>query len=159
VADPRGEPRHWRHVIRRQNPDYLYAEDLGSPGTKIDVEIVDSGPGKVKNPGESKDVIWLAFDRAKKRLGIGATGCKTLREITGSDDWRDWRGWITLVVIRTKYFDKITGSDEETDAIRIARQRPPAPRSPAPAPAPAKSATPTAEEQAEILRLEREGKA
>ena len=151
ATDPKAKPRHWRQVIRRQNPEYLYAEDIGPPGQTIDVEIVDSGPGKVKNPGATKDVVWLAFRGAKKKLGIGATGCKTMRNLTGSDDWMDWRGWITLVVIHIKYFDQTTQQDEETDAIRIAPQRPRRQSGPA-------SSTPSPEEQAEILRLEREGK-
>lgn len=118
------KPRHWRNVIRRQNPEYLYAEDIGPPGSTVDVEIVDSGPGKVKNPGTSKDVVWLAFKGKQKKLGIGATGCKTMRKLSGSDDWTLWRGWVRLVVIHTKYFDQTTQQDEETDAIRIAPQRP-----------------------------------
>jgi hypothetical protein len=129
---------HWRQVIRRQNPDFLYAEDLGPPGTKLDVEVTAAKPAKVKNPGQSKDVIALSFKGKSKKLGIGAAGCKAMRKLTGTDDWEGWRGWITLVVIHTTYFDNSTQQEEETDAIRIAPTRPRAkvPSTGAPADAP-----------------------
>ncbi len=148
---------HWRTVIRRQNPDYLYAEDLGPPGTKIDVEVMSAAPAKVKNPGQAKDVIALTFRGKAKKLGIGASGCKAMRRLTGSDDWKDWNGWITLVVIHTEYFDNTTQQTEETDAIRIAPARPRAA-----AAGKSQRSTVTADltddERAEIERIEREEK-
>jgi hypothetical protein len=145
---------HWRQVIRRANPDFLYAEDLGPPGTKLDVEVTSAKPGKVKNPGESKDVIVLTFKGKQKKLGIGAAGCKAMRKLTGTDDWDGWRGWITLVVIHTEYFDSSTQQREETDAIRIAPQRP---RGKGAASSTSGSA-PAPDEQAAIARDEAEGR-
>lgn len=141
------QPRHWRQVVKRDNPDYLYAEDLGPAGTKFDVEIIDSGAGTVKNPDGQKAVIWLAFRGAKKKLGLGATGCKAMFNVSGSNDWADWRGWITLTVIRRDYFDATTGQKEEGEAIRIAPQRPRERME-------RRETTPTPEEQAEIARRE-----
>ncbi len=154
---PAEKRRHWRQHIQRMNPDLLYAEDIGAPGSKIDVEVIAVEPGYAKNPSGKKALYILSFRGARKRLGIGATGCKTLRRITGSDDWMEWMGWITLVVIHTKYFDQTTQQDEETDAIRIAPSRPrQAGATTAQVGTPVGS--PDAEEQAEIARREAEGK-
>jgi hypothetical protein len=114
----------WRTVHRRLNTDYLYSEDLGGRKS-IDLEIVDSGVAKLKErSGKSKEMPWLAFRGAKKKLALGATMCKTMTTLTGTKIIEDWRGWITLVVIKTTYKDQDTGHTEETDAIRIAPKRP-----------------------------------
>jgi hypothetical protein len=115
---------HWRTVIKRMDPDYLYAEDLGGPGTTVDVEIVDSGRCRVKNPGGTKETLFIAFKGKSKKLGLNATNCKTLTNICGSDHWGDWRGWITLVVIHKRMRDPTTEEIEDMDVIRIAPERP-----------------------------------
>ena len=114
----------WRTIHRRLNPDMLYAEDLGGRKS-IDVEIIDSGVAMLKQrDGKRKEMPWLAFKGARKKLGLGATMCKTMRTMTGSRYIEDWRGWITLVVITTTYRDSDTGQQETTDAIRISPRRP-----------------------------------
>jgi hypothetical protein len=114
----------WRTVHRRLNTDYLFSEDLGGRKS-VDVEIIDSGVAKLKErSGKSKEMPWLAFRGAKKKLALGATMCKTLTTLTGTKIIEDWRGWITLVVVKTRYKDQDTGQMEETDAIRIAPTRP-----------------------------------
>ena len=114
----------WRTVHRRLNTDYLFSEDLNGRKS-IDVEIVDSGVAKLKErSGKLKEMPWLAFRGAKKKLALGATMCKTLTTLTGTKIIEDWRGWITLVVVKTRYKDQDTGQMEETDAIRIAPRRP-----------------------------------
>lgn len=146
----------WRTVIKRMDPDYLYAEDLGGAGTKLDVEIVDSGKCRLKNPGGTKETLFLAFRGKSKKLGLNATMAKTLTSICGSDHWGDWRGWITLVVLHGKMRDPTTDQFEEMDFIRIAPERPRGKRSEA-STAPAASGAPDAAELAEIARREREG--
>lgn len=118
-----GKP-HWRTVIKRMDPEYLYAEDLGGPGTKADVEIVDSGRCIIKNPGGKKETLYIAFKGKSKKLGLNATMAKTLTSICGSDHWGDWRGWITLVVIHKRLRDPTTDEVEDMDVIRIAPERP-----------------------------------
>lgn len=152
----------WRTVIKRMDPDYLYAEDLGGAGTKLDVEIVDSGKCRLKNPGGTKETIYIAFRGKSKKLGLNATMAKTLTSICGSDHWGDWRGWITLVVLHGKMRDPTTEQLEEMDFIRIAPARPQTSargqgQQRAAAPAPNKAASPgepTDEERAEIARKE-----
>lgn len=121
---------HWRKVHRRLNEHLLFAEDLGGFGAKpLDVEISDSGIFAVKGQDGSKDMPWLAFrgadgkERAKK-LGLNVGNCKTMQTLTGSGIVQDWRGWITLLVVRTTYSDSKTKERIETDAIRIAPKRP-----------------------------------
>lgn len=164
-------PKHWRHVLRRANEHMLFAEDLGPKGTHIAVEIVDSGIIAVKTQGGSNEMPWIAFRGKKKKLGLNKTNSKTLETICGTPDYELWRGWITLVVIRTKAPDRDSGTMVETDAIRIAPQRPVADRTverarnekPGTAPRPAQTSTAPPitdderDERAEIERLEREG--
>lgn len=115
---------HWRKVHRRKNPNLLFAEDLGPPGTKRHVEVVDSGVITVESV-ESKDQMpWIGFKGKNKRLALNSTNCKTMQTLTGTPIIERWRGPITLVVIRTRYYDQHTKQTEETDAIRIAGQRP-----------------------------------
>lgn len=122
-----GEVR-WRSVLRRANEDMLYAEDIGGFGIKpLDVEIIDSGVKEVKGPKGKTVMPWLQFRGKKgpsKKLGCGATMCKVMQTITGTDVVQRWRGWITLVVIKTTYTDDKTQLKLETDAIRIATKRP-----------------------------------
>ncbi|MCA1833064.1 MAG: hypothetical protein ABR520_11385 [Mycobacteriales bacterium] len=115
---------HWRTVIKRMDPEYLYAEDLGGPGTTLDVEIVDSGKCRIKNPGGAKDTLYIAFRGKSKKLGLNATMAKELTKICGSDHWGDWRGWITLVVVHGRMRDPTTEKLEDMDVIRIAPERP-----------------------------------
>lgn len=159
AADPK-KPS-WRTVIKRMDPDYLYAEDLGGPGTTADVEITDSGKCVIKNPGGKKETLYLAFRGKRKKLGLNATMAKTLTSLFGSDYWGDWRGWITLVVLRKRLRDPTTDDLEDMDVIRIAPDAPR--RAPttggsrdAAADDPPRPMTP--EEQAKIEQLEREGK-
>ncbi len=155
AADPK-KP-HWRTVIKRMDPDYLYAEDLGGPGTKADVEIVDSGKCTISNPGGKKQTLYIAFKGKSKKLGLNATMAKTLTNLCGSDHWGDWRGWITLVVIHKRMRDPTTEELEDMDVIRIAPSRPSG-KSQAPAPKSTAADPPrlSPDEQAEIERIERE---
>jgi len=115
---------HWRTVIKRMDPEFVYAEDIGRAGTKVDVEIVDSGKCTIKNPGGKKETLYIAFRGENKKLGLNATNCKTLTNICGSSYWGDWRGWITLVVIHKRMRDPTTEELEDMDVIRIAPERP-----------------------------------
>jgi hypothetical protein len=122
---------HWRTVIKRIDPAYLYAEDLGPAGTKVDVEVTAAGIGKVKNPGSAKEVVWIGFAGHAKKLGLNATNAKTMEAVFGSGHWGDWRGWITLVVIHKDAMRDPTadGGTSPMDVIRIAPTRPTKPRS------------------------------
>jgi hypothetical protein len=116
---------HWRKVHRRKNEHLVFAEDLGPVGTKLDVEIVDSGVIEVSGAEKrTKPMPWLAFAGAKKKLALNVTNCKTMTSIAGTPVVEQWRGWITLVVVRTTYTDSTSGTRETTDAIRIAAERP-----------------------------------
>ncbi len=129
---------HWRQIHRRKNTNLLFAEDLGPIGTKLDIEVIDSGVVSVSGAdNKSKSMPWLAFagkdGRPKqKRLALNVTNCKAMQSITSSPVVEKWRGWITLVVVSTTYTDTQTGTRQTTDAIRIAPTRPPAPRSSSP---------------------------
>lgn len=120
---PTAPANHWRQILKRKNANMLYAEDLGPQGTKIDVQIDESGTVVVTGADGKKAMPYIA-KRGAKKLGLNATNCKTLETITGSADWKDWLGWFTFVVIRTSYRDMKSGQQLETDAIRIAPQRP-----------------------------------
>lgn len=162
------KPVHWRNVVARANPDYLYAEDIGPSGSHIDVEVVDSGEGTVKNPDGTKRLVWIAFRGAKKKLGCSATLCKSMTALCETPDYRKWRGWIRLAVITKNFRDPTTGESGPMDVIRIAQQRPAAradsrerreQRGETTNPHPGTPKLDTnAAEQAEIARLEAEGK-
>jgi hypothetical protein len=115
---------HWRKVHKRKNANMLFAEDLGPPGTKAHVEIVDSGVAEVASIDGKKEMPWISFRGKQKKLGLGITNCKTMESICGTPIVQRWRGWITLVVVRITYYDQQTKRNEQTDAIRIAPQRP-----------------------------------
>jgi hypothetical protein len=117
-------PTHWRKVTGRLNDHLLFAEDLGPVGTRVDVDVVDSGAFKVKGEDGEKDMVWIAFAGKKKRLGLNVSNSKSMEALTGTPDYPTWRGPITLVVVRTRYHDMKTRSMMETDAIRIAPERP-----------------------------------
>lgn len=122
------EVAHWRDVHRRKNGHMLYAEDIGPRGTIVDFEIAQSGIIEIKSAdGASDSMPWVGTRAGKKKLGLNRTNCKVLETITGTPDYRTWRGWITLLVIRTKYPDRASGKRLETDAIRIADTRPSSP--------------------------------
>lgn len=114
----------WRTVHRRKNEHMLFAEDLGPPGTKVEVEIVDSGVLMVKGEDGDTRLPWLSFRGKTKKLGLNRGNSKVLESIAGTDIIEQWRGWITLVVIRTTYTDKQTKTRLTTNAIRIAPSRP-----------------------------------
>ena len=115
----------WRDVIRRKNTHLLFSEDLGPAGTKVDVEIVNSGRIVVTGQGGDKsEKVWLEFRGKKKKLAIGASIGKTLDSIFGTENHYAWRGWITLIVVRIKVPDKDTGARLEQSAIRVAAEQP-----------------------------------
>jgi hypothetical protein len=126
---PTDTVKHWRHVHKRLNEHMLFAEDLGPVGTKVDAEVIESGVFAVKSEDGSKDMPWLAFNGGdgkprKKKLGLNVTNCKVMETLTGTSDYQDWRGWVTLVVVKTKFYDTKLKAMAETDAIRIANARP-----------------------------------
>jgi hypothetical protein len=173
---PPPKPRHWRQIHKRKDPRLLYAEDLGPAGTKRNANFNENGVLEVSGvDGKSKKPMPFIGIKGSKKLGLNSTNCKTLETITGTADWERWRGWLTLVVVRVKYRDPKSGAQCETDAIRIAPQRPqPDPNDrplPPPDPEPAvpdetdddphdlPEETLGPDEIAEIARREAEGKA
>lgn len=131
MSEQRQQPaqaNHWRHVLRRANEHMLFAEDIGPKGSSVAVEIVESGVGSVKTRSGSEAMPWVGFKGKKKKLGLNRTNCKTLETLCGTPDYMKWRGWVTLIVIRTRAPDRDSGKMIETDAIRIAPQRPVADR-------------------------------
>ncbi len=116
---------HWRKVHKRKNDHVLFAEDLGPVGTKVDVEVVESGVFSLSGAdNKSKAMPWLAFRGKTKKLGLNVTNSKAMQSICGTPMVEQWRGWITLVVVRTTYTDAQTKERVTTDAIRIAAERP-----------------------------------
>ena len=167
MADQKQTATHWRTVHKRMNENLLFAEDLGGLGGKVDVEIVDSGVAMVKGSDDSKNMPWIAFRGVdgkpkQKRLALNVTNSKTMQSIAATGVIEQWRGWITLVVVITTYFDQKTKQMEKTEAIRIAPKRPsretskptePAQKS---EPAPDEKARPTDDEMREIAMKDRE---
>jgi hypothetical protein len=165
---------HWRDVHRRGNPDFLFAEDLGSPGTAVVVQLAAILPrAKMRaagsNTGEMPACTFVG--KGPKKLGLNRTNCKVLETLTGTSEVERWAGtWVVLTVVRTSYPDQVTHTKMETDAIRIAPDRPSAQqiaeaeqrRGPAGGRAAGKAASRagdsalTAEEIAEHERIERE---
>lgn len=120
---------HWREVHRRGNPDFLFAEDIGAPGTTLVVQI-DKVIPKAKmraagsNTGEMPACTFVG-SKSGKKLGLNRTNCKVLETMSGSSDSERWAGlWIVLTVVRTSYPDQATRTKMETDAIRIAPSPP-----------------------------------
>lgn len=148
------QPHHWRHILRRANEDFLFAEDIGPKGSTVAVEIVDSGVGAVKTRSGSEPMPWVGFRGKKKKLGLNRTNCKTLETLCGTPDYMKWRGWVTLVVIRTRTPDRDSGEMIETDAIRLAGQRPVSDRAVREHKERARGDAPPPDEQAEIARRE-----
>ena len=153
---------HWRKVHARKNDHLLFAEDLGPVGTKIDLEVIDSGVITVSGSDDSKPMPWIAFagkdGRPKqKKLALNVGNSKTMSTLCGTSIIEQWRGWVTLVVVTTTYQDKATKSKVTTDAIRLAPQRPAGKRSERPRdvpPSPPANAEPDADEQREIAAQE-----
>lgn len=137
---------HWREVHRRMNENLLFAEDLNGR-TSVVMEIVDSGVIGVSDGDKKKDMPWIAFKGRSgkalpKVLALNATNCKAMQTITGTGVIEQWRGPVELVVVRTRFKDRKTGEQQETDAIRIAPKRPQM-NQPAFAPAPPDTKTTT----------------
>lgn len=119
------EDQHWRKIHRRLNEGLVYAEDIGPPGSARDVEIVDSGVVTVKSAdGAGKPMPWIGFAKTNKKLALNVTNCKTLQAICGSGVVGKWRGWVTLVVVETTFFDQKLKRNATADAVRIAPTRP-----------------------------------
>lgn len=149
-------PNHWRHVLRRANEHMLFAEDVGPVGTKVNVEIVDSGVLAVKSRSGSESMPWIGFRGKKKKLGLNRTNCKVLETLCGTPDWVKWRGAVTLVVIRTRAPDRDSGQMIETDAIRVAPERPSGSPQRSERARGAADGAPDRDEQADIARRERQ---
>ena len=116
---------HWRDLHKRKNDGLLFAEDIGPPGSTLDVEIKDSGVVQVSDGESVKPMPWIGTGKAGgKKLGLNVTNCKAMETLTGTADYRQWRGWITLVVVRVSYPDRKSKQKLETDAIRIGPRRP-----------------------------------
>lgn len=150
MSTERAPANHWRQVHKRANEHLLFAEDLGPVGTKVNVEVDASGVMTVKGSDGSKPMPWIGFKGKSKRLGLNATNCKVMETLCGTPDYAKWRGPITLVVIRTRYTDTASKQRIETDAIRIASERPSGSRQDRPRDA----NEPDAAERAEIERRE-----
>jgi hypothetical protein len=119
-AEPKPKlPNHWRKILTRTNKHMLFSEDIGPVGTKVDVEISEVTIEKVRNEDGLSDMPALSFYGAKKKFGLNAGNCKTMKKLhDGVEDPNQWNGWITLVIVN----EKIGG--EPTDCIRIAPKRP-----------------------------------
>lgn len=138
----------WREVHKRMNKDMLFAEDIGPPGTKIDVEIIDSGVADVIGSDGGGKMPYLRFRGKKgpsKKFGLNPGNCKRMETIAGTDVVQQWRGWVTLVVVRAEYTDRKTKERYETSAIRVAPKRPAGKQSEQAAPQPTPDVTETAE--------------
>lgn len=118
---------HWRTVHKRKNEGWLFAEDLGGPGTNVNVEVESAGVGELMDSdGKKKAMPFLAFVGKRKKLGLNPTNCKSLTALCGSPVVLDWGkvGRVTLTVVEASYFDSKSKQNETTDAIRISRKRP-----------------------------------
>ena len=139
MAEKTKEAAHWRDLHKRKNDGLLFAEDIGPPGATLDVEIKESGVVNVSDGESVKPMPWIGTGKAGgKKLGLNVTNCKAMETLTGTADYRQWRGWITLVVVRVSYPDRKSKQKLETDAIRIGPRRP---QRQAPKSAPAQSST------------------
>lgn len=118
----------WRTVHRRKNTDFLFSEDIGPAGTSIDLEVINSGIGAVQDIDGKTPMPWIAFRGARKILGLNRTNSKRMETLAGSNIVAKWRGWVTLVVVRSSYTDRKTKERWTTDAIKIAPERPRNPR-------------------------------
>ena len=115
---------HWRAAHKRLNAHLLFAEDIGPVGTKVDIEVESAVIEKVKGEDGVRDMPILTFVGAKKRLGLNVGNSKIMETLCGTPNVHEWKGWITLVVFRRKYYDQKTAQNQETDAILIAPKRP-----------------------------------
>lgn len=113
-------PDTWRKIHKRTNEHMLFAEDIGKPGTMVDVEIAYVTIAEAKNEDGVSKMPALAFVGSKsgKVLGLNKTNCKFLTTACGTDDPNEWSGWITLWVKE----ERIGGNME--NVIRIIPKRP-----------------------------------
>lgn len=106
---------HWRKMMDSR---YIGSWDIDGDwtGTISNVE-----GGEVEGQGGTKQKKPLiTFKEAKKKLVCGATICKTIASITGSNNVDDWIGQrITLYVTETQAFG---------DVVECVRVRPKAPK-------------------------------
>jgi hypothetical protein len=125
TQDAQAKPfTHWRTAHKRLNAHLLFAEDIGPVGTKVDVEVIDAVLEDVKGEDGATKMPILTFAGAKKRLGLNVGNSKIMETLCGTPNVHEWRGWITLVVFRRKYYDQKTSQNQETDAILIFNKRP-----------------------------------
>lgn len=135
-ATPAQQPAHWRDLHpRTHNPDLLFSEDLGPVGTRVDVEIVNTGDVVVQGEDGKKPMPFLEFRGTdgkprRKRLGVSASNCKILETIFDTPDYLRWRGWITLVVVRGEYNDRKLRERLKQNKIQVALRQPDPPRRP-----------------------------
>ncbi len=115
---------HWRVAHKRLNAHLLFAEDIGPVGTKVDVEVTEAVLEDVKGEDGSSKMPILTFAGAKKRLGLNVGNSKIMETLCGTPNVHEWKGWITLVVFRRKYYDQKTSQNQETDAIMLFNKRP-----------------------------------
>ncbi len=125
TQDAQSKPfTHWRTAHKRLNAHLLFAEDIGPVGTKVDIEVTEAVLEDVKGEDGLTKMPILTFAGAKKRLGLNVGNSKIMETLCGTPNVHEWKGWITLVVFRRKYYDQKTSQNQETDAIMLFNKRP-----------------------------------
>jgi hypothetical protein len=115
---------HWRQLIDRSDQNLLYAHDLEVNGEYKDFHLtikrVEGGVLTGDRGKKTKKPI-IQFEETDKRLGAGATICKTIEALVGTPDYNKWTGQrVTLYKSRTT-----AQGGEEVDCIRVRPIAPP----------------------------------
>ena len=92
---------------------YIFAYDLA--GRDVTVTIKEVVEGKLVGEGGKESRKPIMYIEGKERgLGLCKTNCKTIAELYGTTDTREWRGKrVTLYPTKTMFGGK------EVDCIRI----------------------------------------
>jgi hypothetical protein len=106
---------HWKKLMDPK--EFLFAHDL--EGRDVTVEFTNVIGGELEGEKGRKTKKPIAMIKVKpgnppKKLALNATNCKTIQQLTGSDQVEDWAG------VRVTLFPTTTQFGGETkDCIRI----------------------------------------
>lgn len=81
---------------------FLKASDLGGKATTVQIGSAQARDTFNPNTQKTAPKLTLSLIGKRKKIILNKTQVAQLIEITGTDDYTQWRGWITISPIKSR---------------------------------------------------------
>jgi len=81
---------HWKQMVCEDNPNLHHCDIWGH--SPIALEITGHSMAKVKSQDGERNMLFLAFKGADKKLGLNVTNGQIIEAVTGDADPDNWIG-------------------------------------------------------------------